>query len=399
MRCVLINQFFPPAQAPTGRLLYELATELVRRGHAVTVLTSAAGYGGEGNVAPGESAGMRVIRIGHAGRHGSRIGGKFSDYLAFFRGVSQELARQDPPDALVCMTTPPFLGLLGVHGRNRFGVPYVLWCMDLYPEALIAHGFLRPWNPLTLLLRRLARMERGQAATVVTLGPDMTARLQASGASRAEEIPVWSGFCLDARLDEEARKLRRERGWSDDEIVLLYSGNMGRAHDAGEFAALAGRLRGATPRCRFVFAGDGPARSEWERRWHELFEFMPTVSGDLCAAHLRAADIHLVSQRPEWTGVVVPSKFQAACALGRPVVFAGPPHSAVGTWLTNANAGWILPSGDMAALDAAATELLASRQREEKGRQAFYLYKDIFTPIRNCGMIANLVEQVAQKQP
>ena len=396
MNVVLVNQFFPPAAAPTGILLGDLAAELVRRGHGASVIASASGYGaGLGAPVP---EGVQLIRVGPEARHRDGPASKFADYLSFARGAWRELSRRPRPDVLLGMTTPPFIGLLGAHLRKRRGVPFVLWCMDLYPEALAAHGWLRPWNPMTPVLKALAREERRRAFAVVALGPDMAERLAASGARRVETIPVWSALEISPAREAEARALRRARGWGDDEIILLYSGNMGRAHRAEEFAALAERLRGRPPRCRFVFSGDGPQRREWERKWGGLFEFMPAVAGESCAAHLLAADVHLVSQQPAWTGIVVPSKFPAACALGKPVVFAGPPDSAVGRWLAEADAGWILPPGDAAACGNAARDVPEAGLRAPKGANARRLFQERFTPAANCGKIADLIEQAAKER-
>lgn len=396
MNFVLVNQFFPPAAAPTGILLGDLAAELVRRRHDVTVIASAGSYGAEAGAPAPE--GVRVVRVGPKARHRSGPTSKLGDYLSFARGAWRELARMPRPDAVVCMTTPPFVGLLGAHLRKRRGVPFVLWGMDLYPEALAAHGWLRPWNPLKPLLAAIAREERRRAFAVVALGPDMAELLAASGARRVETIPVWSGFADSPAREAEARALRRARGWADDEIVLLYSGNMGRAHRAEEFAALADRLRARPLRCRFVFSGSGPQRSEWKRKWGDFFEFMPAVPVDSCAAHLLAADVHLVSQQPEWMGVVVPSKFQAACALGRPTIFAGPPASAVGRWLAETDAGWILPPGNIAGVETAATEIIDAQLRARKGFQARQLFEQSFTRARNCAKVAALIERSAKER-
>ena len=397
MNVVLINQFFPPAQAPTGRVLFDLAEELARRGHVPTVLASAAGYGSEVGARGAASAAVRIVRVGPAGHHRSGGAAKFNDYLSFFRGAWRELSRMpEQPDALVCMTTPPFIGLLGARLRKTRGIPYVLWGMDLYPEALEAHGWLRPWNPARLLLKALARQERRRAATVVALGPDMAALLEASGAARVVEIPFWSGFSATPALQTEARALRRARGWAAEDVVLLYNGNMGRAHRAEEFAALAEMLRGTSPRCRFVFSGAGPQRAEWERRWRGRFEFLPAVPGDSCAAHLLSADVHLVSQQPEWTGVLVPSKFPVACALDRPVVFAGPSPCAIGRWLAESGAGWVVPPGDSAALASAAAGIPDARLRADKSAAAARLFARKFSRAANCGRIADLIEQAAK---
>jgi len=398
MNVVLLNQFYPPAQAPTGLLLADLADALVQRGHEVTVITSAGGYGGgvEAGVASTEAG--RVIRIGPRDRHRSGVVAKLGDYLSFYRGARRALSRlPSPPDVRVSMTTPPFIGLLGGHGSRCRPIPYILWCMDLYPEALTANGLLRAWNPLKLILKAVARKERRGASAVVALGPDMASLLTASGAARVETVPVWSSLVQTPELQAAARDLRRTRGWADDEVVLLYSGNMGRAHRAEEFAAWAERLHDRTPRFRFVFSGDGPQRAKWEQRWGHLFEFIPAVSQEACAAHLLSADIHLVSQQPEWMGVVVPSKFQAACALGRPVLFAGPAESAVGSWIQESDAGWILPPGEELTSDSVLSGVVDSDVRAKKGHKAFRLFEQRFKHEKNCGKLIELIEQAVKE--
>lgn len=399
MNIVLINQFFPPAAAPTGVLLADLAAELVRRGHAVTVIASAGNYGAGGGARTSEVGGATVLRLGSANHHRSGLATKMLDYLGFYRRASRALAELPKrPDAVVCMTTPPFIGRVGARHRRCTGVPYLLWCMDLYPETLAAYGFLRDWNPLKPILRALAREERRQAFCAISLGPDMGAILAASGAARIEEVPVWSSLETSPADQAAAQALRRERGWADDEIVLLYSGNMGRAHRLGEFIALAERLRDQTPRCRFIFAGRGPARAEWEQRGFGLLEFLPPVSGPDFAAHLLAADVHLVSQQPAWGGLVVPSKFQSACAVGRPVVFAGPPRSAVGLWIREADAGWTAPPDDGAAVAKIAREIVDARLRAAKGENAARLFRRRFTRPANCGRVADLIEEAAKER-
>jgi len=393
----LVNQFFPPAQAPTGRVLFDLTGELVRRGHEPTVVTSAAGYGSEVGSTDVLPAAVRILRLGSAGHHRTGWGNKLRDYLAYYRGARAALARlPKQPDAVVCLTTPPFIGLLGAHLQKHRGIPFVLWCMDLYPEALAAHGWLRPWNPLTPLLSALAREERRRAAAVVALGPDMAALLAKSGAGRVEVIPFWSGFSATPALQAEAQALRRARGWGEDEVILLYNGNMGRAHRAEEFLALAKRLQGRKPRCRFVFSGAGPNRAAWERLGAGVFEFLPAVPGSASAAHLLSADVHLVSQQPEWTGVLVPSKFPVACALARPVVFAGPEQSAIGSWLAESGAGWVVPPGDEAALAPAASGIRDAPTRAAKSAAAAQLFARTFTRAANCRRMADLVERVAE---
>jgi glycosyltransferase involved in cell wall biosynthesis len=57
---------------------------------------------------------------------------------------------------------------------------------------------------------------------------------------------------------------------------------------------------------------------------------------------LNAADIHLLSLRPEWQGIVVPSKFFGSLAVGKPVIYAGPEFSSIAGWVREFDVGLVL---------------------------------------------------------
>ncbi len=274
MHVVLMNQFYPPGRAPTGVLLQDLALALQERGHTVRVVTSAGMYGGKVDDAASTDGPVEVIRVGRASRHRTSLLGKMVQYVGFFPRAYRALVRLHPrPDLVVCMTTPPFCGLIPLIYYRRHGVPYVMWCMDLFPEALVAGGLLRCGGVLHRLLSRVGRAELSASALLVSLAPDMSERLQACGGERILEVPVWSGVRVVAADVEQARALRIARGWHADEVVLMYSGNMGRAHSVDAFLALAEQLREKQARVRIVFCGEGPAKREWMARSGNLFEW------------------------------------------------------------------------------------------------------------------------------
>jgi len=126
-----------------------------------------------------------------------------------------------------------------------------------------------------------------------------------------------------------------------------------------EILALARRLRGTG--IRFAFSVRGRREADLRaavKPDDENVSFAPFVDEGALARRLGAADVHAVSLRPEWTGTVVPSKFQAALAAGRPVLFAGSPGAAPARWIAELGLGWTL-SADPASLDETAAALLA----------------------------------------
>jgi glycosyltransferase involved in cell wall biosynthesis len=78
---------------------------------------------------------------------------------------------------------------------------------------------------------------------------------------------------------------------------------------------------------RWLFIGSGalfePLKAEVARRKLTSVHFEPYQPRTLLAQSLSAADVHLVSLRPELEGLIVPSKFYGVCAAGRPTLFIG----------------------------------------------------------------------------
>jgi glycosyltransferase involved in cell wall biosynthesis len=120
--------------------------------------------------------------------------------------------------------------------------------------------------------------------------------------------------------------------------------------------ALARRLRDSS--VHFCFAVRGNRADELREAVRpndanaSFAEFTPEAE---LRQHLAAADVHVASLRPEWTGVVVPSKFFGSLAAGRPVLFAGAADSAISLWIRQYGVGWVLGANNV---EATAEQLL-----------------------------------------
>lgn len=379
MRILFLNQFYPPDFAPTGKMVEVVASRLAAEGHAVEVWCSGGAYGPAGSTAGAavptrfarSASGVTVVRIGNLGA-GKSAAGKLARWLGFYALVALKLfGRRGKCDRFVALTTPPFLSVLVRLAAWHHGARHCHWIMDLYPDALVAHGMCRNGGLACRLLAAVARFGFGgrRVGAVLTLGPCMAERAQKYVSQPVSWVPLWGEVeaaplamavqhLLEAADDGQARPparpdLRRERGWGDDEVVLLYSGNLGRGHMVTPLleAALILHQQGVR-KLRWVFTSHGP-RSLEVARFRKLhpelrLEFMNPVALDMLAAHLVSADIHLASLEPAWCGCMVPSKIQGSFAVGRPVLFVGPPESSPGRWIASAAGGWVVDGCDPA---------------------------------------------------
>jgi colanic acid biosynthesis glycosyl transferase WcaI len=443
MHLVFLNQYYPPDAAPTGVMLEAVVERLVADGHEVTVICAAGGYAGEvdqTDEVDRVDGPLRVVRL-RATRFGrGTFVGKLVDYASFYAQVKWRLLRIAKPDRVVALTTPPYLSLLARVFSWIRGADHGHWVMDLYPDVMVAHGMLRERGLLHRALGWLTRLGFGghRCAAIVTLGPDMAARVGRYAPAQAVSwVPLWATGevecekCEVRSAEEEAASppqspvssdrsplvtshlplctsssalltshlslstsLRQSRGWGEDELVVMYSGNMGLGHRFGEVLAAAVALAGEP--VRFEFFGGGKRRGEIAAfaAAHPdcrigLHDYAP--AGEL-GAHLQCADVHLASLDPGWTGTMVPSKLQGIFAAGRPVIFIGDARSSIGQWITASGGGWTVDADDQPALIAAIHAARDPAERQRRGQAAAAFAATHFDRATNVAAVAARLE-------
>jgi putative colanic acid biosynthesis glycosyltransferase WcaI len=392
VKILLINQFFYPDEAATSQFLTDLAAGLRDRGHVVEVICGRTSY------SPGAGDGMRGVAVHRvrtlAGGRRSGLFGKAAGYLSFLASAARRLATLPPADVVVVLSTPPMLGVLGVLAKRWGHGRFVYWVQDIYPEIAESFGVLR-WKPLNALFQSWMVDVYGAADAVVVLGGDMKQKLldSYSVSERAEIVHHWPLSEWDGDRDP----VRRRLGW-DRDFVLLYSGNLGRAHDAQTFLEGFRIFSEAHPEALLVIAGDGHRRAEVEAFAQAHPQLRISRLGhqprEELAGFLAAADVHLVSQRPEADGLVVPSKIYGILESGRPMTFVGSALNEVAALLKKYGIGARVEPGDAAALAAAWEELRRNPTAcAQMGKNARQLARGPFSRKTGLARLAGLIEE------
>ena len=181
------------------------------------------------------------------------------------------------------------------------------------------------------------------------------------------------------------------------ELVLLYSGNLGRGHAVSEFLDAARQLGGAGP--RWVFRGGGDnmraVRAFMNDHPQARVEWFPYVPPERLAETLAAGDVHLVGLGNSWQGLIVPSKVPAAFSAGRPVLMVGGADNEAARWLEESGGGWRVEQGDVTGLLRAVEQAGDAAERARRGRAALDYAREHFDRERNCARIADLLESAA----
>ena len=346
---LFINRVYPPSKGATGEMLRDLAEGLAQRDWEVLVLATAE---------PGEPKnttrrGVRILRTGGLLSRRSVLLRALS-YVFMIPSLLTRALLLPRTDFVVTMTDPPMLAVTGpalkFFKRNRV----IHWAQDLYPEVAEQLRVLPSGNGLANLLRRFSTAALRSCDAVVAIGRCMASRMTARGISYAKItiIPNWAPPIQS--LDRAGNPFRRAHGL-EGEFVVVYSGNMGLAHDFDTVLDAADSLRGR--RIVFLFIGEGPRRVEVEAaarlRGIDNIRFLPPQPSGKLSESLSAADAHLVTMRPNLCGLVVPSKVYGVLAAGRPCLFVGPADSEAARLLHETDAGFVIEPGHSAQLASA----------------------------------------------
>jgi glycosyltransferase involved in cell wall biosynthesis len=375
-RLIFVNRVYWPNEAATAQLLTDLAEGLAARDWEVHVI--AAGIGDE------VRRGVRIHRAGSFEQHAGALS-QLGNYGRFTRAAGRLLdAFLAPGDIVVLKTDPPQLAPALTQRSIARGAWVVQWIQDIYPEILGGH--LGRWvNGILLPLRVSRDRAWRQAARCVIVGGDMRAVLLRHGVSEARItlLPNWAPRELDTPAGAaEVATARKEMGRADD-FLVAYSGNLGRVHEFQTVLQAAALLRSDQGIC-FLFIGRGPRLAEAQARTRSLglsnVRFLPPLPRNRLAAGLAAPDAHLVSLRPEFTGLVNPSKLAGAAAAGRPILYIGDTTGANPRLLAGEEFGYTVATNDAAGLAAHIRSLRADPALAARmGRNARASYARHFT--------------------
>jgi colanic acid biosynthesis glycosyl transferase WcaI len=307
MRILLVNQYAPPDQSPTSRLLGDVAEFFKASGHFVDVVSDIAAYRG----------------------HYNRAGSRFVREVKSLIGITGRVLQATRPDVIIAFSSPPCLlaGVAVVGSLRR--IPVMHWAMDLYPDLAISLGELRA-ALLISFFRKLMRWAYRRCRLIVALDDDMAAHLSRTYGAQAEVLPPWPPL---AGMSDAADRVSAGAQIAAKEWTWLYSGNLGRAHEWKVLIEAQAELERRDLPIQLLFEGGG---AQWEeaRQYaqHQKLRrcfWTGYVSEQESAATFAASRLIVATQRVEARGMLWPSKLARVLATDKPLLWIGARNGAV----------------------------------------------------------------------
>jgi glycosyltransferase involved in cell wall biosynthesis len=338
VKVLLVNQCYAPDEVATARYLRDLAEDLVKKGHSVRVVCADRSYDGKSRYCREEMIeGVWVDRLKSSGWVGGGLLGKAWRLLAFYLSLWFRVVKYRDVDAVVCLTTPPLLGVWGAVHSYLWGERLIQWVMDLNPDEMFVMGYVKEKSWVGQILLKLNQLSFNAADRVVVLDQSMKDRLKLRGVfeDKLKVISLW--VQEEVKFDQPGRdRVRDAEGWKNKRVVM-FAGNMSSCHPMKTVMEAAILLDQKKSDFLFVFVGEGGEKKKMEERVAEYqmtnVKFKPYQPRENLEAMLSAADWQLVVMGSEHIGIVHPCKIYNMLSIAQPIVYVGDEDSHIGEML------------------------------------------------------------------
>jgi colanic acid biosynthesis glycosyl transferase WcaI len=288
-------------------------------------------------------------------------------------------------DVFWASTNPPFTPLWVAVLSWLRGKPFDIIVHDVYPDGLVAVGYVAPSSLIARLWTVLNRWAYGRASRVVVLGRDMADLLHRRYGIRLEKLvlfPNWSLFDQARPTALQESELAQNLGLTG-RFVVQYSGNMGLWHDIDSIVQSAKMLEDASD-IHFLMIGGGRRQGSAMQLAASLkvqnmtwLNFQPQA--DLPDS-LACASVAIISQRRGLEGMAVPCKLYGILASGRAIIAAVPQDSEVGQVVLEQQCGVVVPPQDARALAEAIRVFSATPSEVARmGERSFRAYQQLYS--------------------
>lgn len=391
MRLLILNQHALPRGSAGGTRHGELAAELVKRGHDVTVVASGFDYltrrfdrSGPGGRYAELIDGVTFIWL-RTGRYRKNDAQRAKSMVRYLVAATREGFRTARPDVVIGSSPNLLAGVAAALVSRSRAVPFVFEARDFWPSALVDLGALRRDSLAHRALLLVERWLYRSAAQIVSVPPEGWRRIAETGEDPAKVVHIPNIASAEVAppvpLSPELTRLLEE---SNGRFVVAHTGAQGVLNGLDDVVSAATLLRVRRPdlykKVLFLLVGDGQMRSTLESRVRaehiENVAFVDTVPKGAVPQLLSQVDVGLVNTaRADYFRYgLSPNKLFDYFAAGRPVLISaeGP------TIVDQRGAGIRFRPGNPESLAEAIESMtaLSDSDREDMGQRGHALVRE-----------------------
>jgi colanic acid biosynthesis glycosyl transferase WcaI len=274
------------------------------------------------------------------------------------------------PD-LIFVVEPPLFSCLGsIIGGKIAGSTVWLHVQDFEIDAAFNLGILKS-EMIKKMVLSIESFIFNKMHILSTISEQMMSKLEAKTKSKKHLVMFKNWVDLIKIYPAKTVLYRRKYKIGHDTLVFLYSGNMGEKQGLELVIDSAMRLREKRQDILFLMCGDGVVKNELvaKSKGNVSIKFIPLQPVEQLNDLLNTADVHLLPQKADADGLVMPSKLINMLASGKPIIATVKEESEIAKILKGA--GIVTEPGNVDQF-VDAIELIADskEKREQYGKQA-----------------------------
>jgi len=369
MKALILAPSFPPEIKGAGNLFHELAQDLVRMGHEVSVVTCVPRklFGISGDSTKYESKiylkekmdGITVTRVYEPFFDSDSTPAKIFQHLITLLAYLLGGFFSGPQDVILVYSPPLAFGIVSYLLGKMKNAPFVFNVQDIFPQYVVDLGIIRNRTVIEAL-EFLERFIYRKSASVVVHSAGNRDFLVSRGLP-AQKVAVGLNWTdVDTIFPSEKRNAFSSSNGLDNYFKVSYAGMMGKAQDMDVIIDCAALIKDSG-KIRFILVGEGPEKESAQRKVHDFaldnVLFLPVQPKHIYPSVLAASDICLVNLKKDISTPVVPSKILNIMAAGRPVVASMPLDGDGAKLVRDSECGICVPPGDAPALAGAILKL------------------------------------------
>lgn len=331
MKVLYFHQHFSTPSGSSATRSYEMAKNLIARGHDVTMVCGS-----------GQMSHTGLSSISKNGMRSGIVDGinvieydiPYSNYYGFMKRIwvfilfawgSIKIAMTYKYDVLFATSTPLTAGIPGIIAKILRRKTFVFEVRDLWPEIPIQMGIIK--NPIIIyLMSALEWLCYHSADACIGLSPGIVKGIIKRGVKEDRVAMIPNGCDLDL-FNPLSVNPERPEGVNSDDFILVFTGAHGLANGLNDVLDVAQVIKKRKlNKIKFVFIGDGKTKPQLIKRAEECklnnCIFIDPVNKIKITEYLRGANIGLMVLKniPAFYYGTSPNKFFDYMAIGLPVI-------------------------------------------------------------------------------
>tara|TARA_X000000950_G_scaffold135630_1_gene168760 strand:- start:2172 stop:3389 length:1218 start_codon:yes stop_codon:yes gene_type:complete len=327
----LSDNFYPEVNAPASRT-YENSKVWVKQGYSVTVITCFPNFPG-GVLYRGYSNklysveyidGIRVIRVWSYITANKGFFRRILDYLSFF--LSSFIAGLFVKCDIIIATSPQFFTSISgfLLSKIKFK-PWVMEVRDLWPDSIIAVGYLSRSNIIYKFLKIIENKLYRSSNVIISLTQSFKQKFIYGHNINSKKIGVFTNGIDRSSISFNYQKINKIKDDLDlnGKIIITYIGTIGMAHGLKFIVETIIKMNNSS--IVFVFVGDGSEKEILVKKVKKSgvgnILFINSLPKTEIYNYIKLSDLALVNlKKNDEFKNVIPSKIFENVALKIPIL-------------------------------------------------------------------------------